>query len=309
MTQTNLLARIGPFFILWAMPLSVVALDWYTSFAHPWIWWLVGYGCVIVGTQELIGMFQLGGHALSTPAVHVAALTILTSTLAVFLPESVAPVEPLPRLGLLMGGCTVAVTGLLLVELARFDQPGASSARLGLSVVAATFVSVPLSLLGFLRLWPDGGPTAPGWGLLAVCSTALLPKLADSGAFLIGKFFGRIPLSPKLSPQKTVEGAVAGFVAAGGASLAIYAAVPGWLIGPKAAEQAGPWWGWFAYGLLIALAAMLGDLGISLFKRDVEVKDTANWIPAFGGVLDVLDSILAATPVAFICWWVGLIGP
>jgi phosphatidate cytidylyltransferase len=71
---------------------------------------------------------------------------------------------------------------------------------------------------------------------------------------------------------------------------------------------AAPAWGWLAYGLIVGVAGMLGDLAESLIKRDLGRKDSSDWMPGFGGVLDVLDSILFAAPVAYLCWALGLVG-
>ena len=70
-----------------------------------------------------------------------------------------------------------------------------------------------------------------------------------------------------------------------------------------------PWWGWIAFGLLVGGAGMVGDLAESLLKRDVGRKDSSTWMPGFGGVLDVLDSLLLSAPVAWACWAFGLVGP
>jgi phosphatidate cytidylyltransferase len=68
------------------------------------------------------------------------------------------------------------------------------------------------------------------------------------------------------------------------------------------------WWGWIAFGLLVGGAGMLGDLAESLLKRDVGRKDSSTWLPGFGGVLDILDSLLLSAPIAWTCWFFGLIG-
>jgi phosphatidate cytidylyltransferase len=62
------------------------------------------------------------------------------------------------------------------------------------------------------------------------------------------------------------------------------------------------------FGLCVAVAGILGDLAESLIKRDVGRKDSSRWLPGLGGVLDLLDSILLAAPVAWFCWAVGLVG-
>ena len=66
-------------------------------------------------------------------------------------------------------------------------------------------------------------------------------------------------------------------------------------------------WGWLAFGLLVGLAGVVGDLAESLLKRDLGQKNSSSWMPGFGGVLDVLDSILLAAPVAYLCWTLQLV--
>ena len=64
-----------------------------------------------------------------------------------------------------------------------------------------------------------------------------------------------------------------------------------------------------AYGALLAVAGMAGDLAESLLKRDMQCKDSSTWLPGLGGVLDIIDAVLFAGPVAWLCWTFGLVGP
>ena len=66
--------------------------------------------------------------------------------------------------------------------------------------------------------------------------------------------------------------------------------------------------GWFIFGLLMGSVGMLGDLAESLLKRDVGCKDSSAWMPGFGGVLDILDSLLLSAPIAWLCWSLGIVG-
>ena len=79
------------------------------------------------------------------------------------------------------------------------------------------------------------------------------------------------------------------------------------MIGPT--YQMPPLPRWLVYALIVAVAGMLGDLAESLLKRDMGSKDAGNQLPGLGGVLDVIDSILFAAPVAYACWVLGLVGP
>ena len=79
------------------------------------------------------------------------------------------------------------------------------------------------------------------------------------------------------------------------------------LMFPGGASRAVPAWGWLAYGLLVGAAGVIGDLAESLLKRDVGQKNSSDWMPGFGGVLDILDSVLLAAPVAYLCWALELV--
>jgi phosphatidate cytidylyltransferase len=112
--------------------------------------------------------------------------------------------------------------------------------------------------------------------------------LGDTFAYFGGRWYGRTPLAPLISPNKTLEGLVAGVL---GATLAFWIAglYQDWLTGPHA----------LLIGALVAITAPLGDLFESMVKRDLEVKDTGRLFGAHGGVLDRLDAVLFTIPVAY----------
>lgn len=136
-------------------------------------------------------------------------------------------------------------------------------------------------------------------------SLVIVVKMCDTGAYTVGRLIGRRKMAPVLSPKKTIEGAIGGLVFA---CLGSWAAFH-WLTPAitHSSRPPSPAWGWLAYGLLVAMAGMLGDLAESLLKRDLGRKDSSTWMPGFGGVLDVLDSIILAAPVAYLCWTFGLV--
>jgi phosphatidate cytidylyltransferase len=108
-------------------------------------------------------------------------------------------------------------------------------------------------------------------------------------------------LWPSLSPKKTVEGAIGGLILAVVFALVV-AAIARYLVKV-------PTFNWFqaaGFGLLVGAVAQLGDLMESMIKRDCERKDASSAVPGFGGVLDVLDSLIFAGPVAYGLWlWIG----
>ena len=103
-----------------------------------------------------------------------------------------------------------------------------------------------------------------------------------------------------MSPGKTIEGGVGGL---------LFAVFGAWLslavLWPAMSRVTPPTvlaWQWLGFGLTVGVAGMLGDLAESLLKRDLGHKDSSDWMPGFGGVLDLLDSILVAAPIAYV-WW------
>lgn len=127
----------------------------------------------------------------------------------------------------------------------------------------------------------------------------VLTWAADSAAYFTGRRFGRHKLAPAISPGKTFEGAWGGLVVAGIAALA-YAGAWG---------KDLPFAGFVVLALLVAVVSVAGDLFESLIKRRHGVKDSGTLLPGHGGVLDRIDSLLAAAPVFYAgLWWLGVAG-
>ena len=126
-------------------------------------------------------------------------------------------------------------------------------------------------------------------GTATFAALAVAVAFSDVAAFVVGRRFGRTPLAPRLSPSKTRAG-VAGNLA--GAALGIA------LFSPVLVPAFG---GGFTLLLvpLVAAGAVWGDLLESAAKREAGLKDTASWLPGFGGILDRIDSLLVTLPLAF----------
>src|SRR5262249_16916484 len=132
----------------------------------------------------------------------------------------------------------------------------------------------------------------PIWSGMALTATIFVPKVGDIGAYFAGRALGRHAFSPRLSSKKTWEGFVGGMAFSALTAVGLSFAGPLFRYGiPEA----------IGFGLAVGLAGVLGDLAESLIKRDTQAKDAAANIPGFGGVLDVIDSVLFAGPVAY--WW------
>jgi phosphatidate cytidylyltransferase len=181
------------------------------------------------------------------------------------------------------------VLAAFLLEMATFREPGQSVVRIALAVWTVAYLGLLPSFLAQLRWWP-GDPDRRGAAALAL--TIFVPKFCDVGAYFTGRLLGRHRMSPVLSPKKTWEGL------AGGLALSVLTA---WALNrflptlPLSDLSAA------GFGLAVGVAGVLGDLAESLVKRDCRQKDASQALPGYGGVLDVLDSILFAAPVAY--WW------
>jgi phosphatidate cytidylyltransferase len=202
------------------------------------------------------------------------------------------PLVPLLVGGVLMGGLAwfegpdALSVGLLVTVLAamiwRLADGPAGYQR---DTTAATLVAVYVPFLGgfgaLLGAPDDGGER--------VIVTLAAVVLSDTGGYVAGVFFGRHPMAPSVSPKKSWEGLAGSLVAS---------AVGGALM-LRFVFDVAPWWG-AVFGLAISVASVLGDLAESMLKRDLRIKDMSNLLPGHGGLMDRLDSILFALPVAYL---------
>lgn len=194
---------------------------------------------------------------------------------------------------------TLAFSLPIVTEMALYRMPGQVLVRMAVSTWGLLYVGVLLSFVVGLRLL-DRGQT----GVLALASLVIVVKSCDIGAYTVGRIAGKHPLAPTLSPKKTIEGLFGGLA---------FACLTSWLcfawIGPMLPEsltaKAQPVGGWLLYGLLVGVAGVVGDLAESLLKRDMGRKDSSRWMPGFGGILDILDSVLFAAPIAWLAWVIG----
>jgi phosphatidate cytidylyltransferase len=188
------------------------------------------------------------------------------------------------------------VMAAFLIRSVQFPEPGSTMATLSGTILAVAYVGLLGSFMIQLR-WLEG----KYHGLLPIVYLIAVCKGTDTGAYTAGRLIGRHKLWPRLSPNKTIEGAFGGLFAGIAAAL-IVAAIARFLLHV-------PTLGWSAaagYGLVVGLTAQLGDLMESMIKRDCARKDASDAVPGFGGVLDVVDSLLFAAPVAFGFWlWFG----
>jgi phosphatidate cytidylyltransferase len=294
---------IGTFLV--AVLLGLCRLDLRTEWPGVYLLPLAMLLCIL-GTEELMAIFRSAGHACSPWAVRTGVLlTVLIATL---------PIARVPlarwllagNLGYLAMGLAAGLLVILLAELAHYTHGGHSLAKLAYSAFALMYLGGLLGFIVHLRLLPVRGDVARG-GMLAMFSMIAVVKFTDIGAYIAGRAWGRHKMAPVLSPGKTLEGAAGGLVLAVLTALVVLGPVATKLGLPSPHSPARWWVGAVTFGLLVGLAGMVGDLAESLLKREAGVKDSSTWLPGFGGVLDLVDSLLVAAPVAYVLWVLGVV--
>ncbi|MGP3981174.1 phosphatidate cytidylyltransferase [Streptomyces sp. KR80] len=204
----------------------------------------------------------------------------------------------IPLVPLAVGGVAMVVTGyargaegawvaMALTALAtlvwRMAEPPQDYLRdVTAGVFAAFYVPFLATFVALMLAAEDGA-----WRVLTFL---VLTVVSDTGAYAVGWRFGKHKLAPRISPGKTREGllgAVAFAMAAG--ALCMELLIDG-----------GSWWHGLLLGLAVAASATLGDLGESMIKRDLGIKDMGNLLPGHGGIMDRLDSLLPTAPVAWL---------
>jgi phosphatidate cytidylyltransferase len=213
---------------------------------------------VIIGTLEMFAMLQGAGFRPLVPAgVALAAAFVLDGAFAEYrVIYAALPVGAILTLG----------------WLAFRSDPSNAIADWALTLVSAVYVGGLLQFFLPLRAMPEGLV----WVLMVLVAT----WFCDSTAYFVGRAAGRTKLAPRISPAKSVEGALAGVAAAV-------------LIGLVAAAMTGlPYWRMAGLGLVIGVCAVVGDLLESFIKRQCGAKDSGALVPGHGGMLDRMDSLL-----------------
>ncbi len=190
----------------------------------------------------------------------------------------------------------LSVLLLFLKACVLYRQPGKNMETLSAELLCITYVGVLTAVTMQLR-WMNGAAA----GYFALASVVIGPKSGDIGGYTLGRLFGRKKMVPLLSPGKTWMGGFGAILGAcGGCWL--------WLnYGPRLFDSGAQWsalptWWILLFGVSMGLVGLIGDLAESLIKRDVGAKDAAALMPGFGGLLDLLDSILYSGPVALLLW-------
>lgn len=263
---------------------ALVGDQWVAPY-YPFLFVLV-LTLALAGGVELIRL--LSTFARPSPWLCFAGLVlVITANWPAHLPAtSLSGVSPWLWVA---GAFAVFVLVAFVVEMATMQEPGTSITRIALVVWLVAYLGLLPSFLAQVR-WLGTTRTD---GLMALLLAIFVPKCGDIGAYCTGRLIGRHPMTPLLSPKKTWEGSVGGLALAVAAAVALDRLGPARMLHHELALEVG-------FGLAMAVAGMLGDLAESLIKRDVRQKDASQAVPGFGGVLDVVDALLFAGPVAYL---------
>ena len=243
-----------------------VAMTFFTNFAAPfWFFFSVVQVLSAIGLNEFLGLVQKKNIPVNRPMGLV-----LGALLVFFIPSGQESV--------------ILALACLVLFVMHFDTRTQDQALIAtaLTVFGLIYVNLFFGYLLKIKVLPHGA----AWVFFSI----LLAKGGDAGAYFTGKRFGRTKLIEHVSPNKSVEGAIGGFLTA--LALAILS---------KLYLPHVPLIHLALLGCLIAVFSQFGDLAESLIKRNAGVKDSGE-VPGLGGILDVLDSLLLT--VSFIYYYI-----
>jgi phosphatidate cytidylyltransferase len=289
--------------LYWRLPLGTLivavfaGLCWLDHLAWlpgTWLMPLVGV-ITILASAEIVRLMTAAGARPRAWIVYCGNLLILASG---WMPVVMAKFDlwqwpsesrlswqqSLACLAWPFGALTICTLVIFIDEMRTFEKSGRAIINMASSFFALIYVGLLMSFLVQLRLV---------CGVGALVSLIIVVKFGDTGAYFTGRSIGRHKMSPVISPGKTIEGA---------AGAIVFACLGAWLTFFPSMLEDSTFWTWLLYGVAVAIAGIFGDLAESLIKRDAGCKDSSAWMPGFGGVLDMLDSLLFAAPVGWIFW-------
>ena len=244
------------------------------GFTSPLLFTLLIGISALLALQEFFALVKKSGMQPYSVPGHILALALIASFHLCSRSQS-------PAALLLLSGALLFL-GLGLSRGNRLDQvlPGAAATLLGL-----VYIPTALGLLVSVRSSISLGRDAPQW----IFFFLLAVWLGDTAAFCVGRTIGRHKLAPRISPKKTVEGALGGLL---GNALAA-------LLTKKVLIPGTSLLGLLCLSGIMGVVSQLGDLAESALKRGAGSKDSSNLLPGHGGVLDRIDGVLFAAPVFF----------
>lgn len=247
----------------------------------------------IRSTWEYVDLVRYRGLLPNLPLLAGCAAFVVASNWIV---PALLPTETgLSRFGPPMLAFALSVLVLFGNALHRYQSPGGNLERLGVELLGLSYLGILVSATVQLR-WIASSDLC----YLPLASVVVVTKCGDTSAYFAGHAIGGKKLSPLISPGKTWAGAIGALFGAALGGFLTLSIIPRWL----SAEHPAAWYWSLLYGVVIGALGIVGDLAESLIKRDVGRKDSAPLLPGFGGLLDLLDSVIFVGPVACVLWLV-----
>jgi phosphatidate cytidylyltransferase len=273
MAASNLTLRLATAGVM--LPLLLALL--FVGPAWGWLLFLLLVG--VVGGVELFGMTHAGDRVATVVGVGLIWWVVLAFWFS--------PSDPRVLVSTLLVFPFVSV----LFTLWRLGDIPTAALRMTTATFGPLWIGCGVGAIALLRVEPSGR------GASYVVLSMVLAWIADTGGYFAGRAFGKHKLYQKVSPKKTVEGAAGGMVATiAGAIVVKLILLPGM-----------PYRDAVVLGVLGALLGMFGDLGESLLKRSIGVKDSGGIFPGHGGMLDRVDAVLITAPLTllYLVWFQG----
>jgi phosphatidate cytidylyltransferase len=298
--------RLISAFVIITLAVAVVALDYHTPAFSGLFLIPLGMVFVVLAADEMRALVVMKTTRAQRWLLNTLAALSFVFVSFPILYEAIKGPYPadcsISRVGWL--GLSLLASSVLLLLHEAFWYRGEDPTRIERITKSIFILVYPTSFLGMavvlrqvgymFHTASDAGPH--GFGLAILVSVILIPKLSDTGAFFGGRKWGKRKLARFLSPNKSLEGAAFGLAAGSLASWLYFG-----FIAPTCFQiEAVTIWRSLGYGLALSVAGVAGDLLESLFKRDAGEKDSSRWLPGLGGILDTVDSILLAIPVAYL---------
>ena len=272
MAPSNLVVRLGTAVV--AIPLLFVLL--YLGPPLGWLMFLMGIGAV--AAFELFGMT----HPSDRTAQAIGTLLVWAIMLACWFQRS----HPQLLLTILLLLPLLSI----IFSLWCLDEVKPAALQMAATTFGPMWIGAGVGAIALLRIEPQRS----GAGL--VVFSLMLAWMSDTGGYFAGRAFGKHKLYPKVSPKKTVEGAIGGVLAT-----ALGAVVSHFVLVPSIRLR-----DCVILGAVCSVLGMVGDLGESLLKRSVGVKDSGGIVPGHGGILDRIDAVVITAPLLLLYLrWLG----
>ena len=263
--KTSLAKRIWSSFL-------ILSLSGLVIFVFPnWVFALLAASLIGFGLAEFFGIAEKRGIFVYKYFGVIVGMLVPVITYFQMGTEGYFTLEPI----LIMIACLF----LFVLQFTRRDTSQAI-ASISVTMFGLLYIAWLFSFFVKLKFLPEGS--------LLVAFLIVVTKIGDVGAYFIGGSIGKHVLIPRISPKKTVEGTAGGLLCSLIAAVLSKSYLPNFPIGHL-----------FALGILLGILGQVGDLAESVLKRDPGVKDSGANMPGFGGVLDMIDSLIFTAPIFY----------